>query len=182
MLTLALLAGTPAVALGKSVLLAGGQAGSFPWKLTVSSRAIGSEKLPGICVSFLWAWGPGQPVGNGFPTCIAPARGDVTPHGVRWSFDLHAAGFHGVVPMASGSAGSIRGIVMLVDPRATRVVVKLRDGEALRLRTHRLPAGLHRAARIAWAVTGASPSSGSAMRFHNARAYDRRGQLVGHYG
>lgn len=181
-IAIALLAAVPAVAFGSSVLVARGQAGAYPWKLTVSSWVIGPDKIPGVCMSFLWAWGPGQAIGNGFPVCIAPAIGHETPHGERWSFDLHAAGYHGVYPVVSGGSGGIRGLVMLVDPRAATVVATLRDGEVIRVRTHALPSRLDRAARIAWAVTGASPSSAAALQVRTVFAYAAHHRLVGHYG
>ncbi len=50
----------------------------------------------------------GQAIGNGFPTCIAPAIGKVTSQGTEWTFDLDVAGYHGVAPFGYGGTG-IRG-------------------------------------------------------------------------
>ena len=77
----AMAAATPAT---RPTRISQGYAGSLPWTLTVSTRNIsaGTTHVPGLCVTFLWAWGPGQAIGNGFPTCIAPAigKGDAAGH------------------------------------------------------------------------------------------------------
>jgi hypothetical protein len=183
-LVILLLAQAAPSASAASASLAHGRSGAVVWKLGVSSRAIASARLPALCVNFLWAWGPGQLLGNGFPTCVAPASGHDSRSGdVRWTFDLHAGGYHGVVPLAyGGAAGSstIRGVVVLADPRARRVVATLQDGETLRLRTRVLPAQLHRAARIAWTI-GSGRGSASSLKFRKVRAYDVRGRIVGSF-
>ncbi|HWF75230.1 MAG TPA: hypothetical protein VG186_17925 [Solirubrobacteraceae bacterium] len=179
MLTFAFMASTAGAS---SDQLAHGQAGPYPWQLTASSTVIGKQRIPGVCVAFLWAWGVGQPIGNGAPACVAPASGHYTGGGhIRWSFNLHAGHMHGVEPSGSGSPGSIRGLVFLVDPRATKAVATMSDGEVLSLRTVALPRRLHRAARIAWSVTTGGSSSPSALHFSRVLAYDRHGRVVGRY-
>jgi hypothetical protein len=157
-----------------------GHAGSLPWTLTVSTRNIsaGTTHVPGLCVTFLWAWGPGQAIGNGFPTCIAPAIGKVTSQGTQWTFDLDVAGYHGVAPFGYGGTG-IRGLVVLAVPEARKVQATLTDGEVLQLQAHPLPAQLHRPAAIAWAVTH-NPHQRS-IKFRSVVAYDAHGHAVGHY-
>jgi hypothetical protein len=157
-----------------------GHAGSLPWTLTVSTRNInaGTTHVPGLCVTFLWAWGPGQAIGNGFPTCIAPAIGKATPQGTQWTFDLDVAGYHGVAPFGYGGTG-IRGLVVVAVPEARRVQATLTDGEVLRLQAHPLPAQLRRPAAIAWAVTH-NPHQRS-VKFRSVVAYDAHGRVVGHY-
>ena len=64
-------------AIASTALVAKGQAGSFPWRLRITSRTINGR--PGICVSFLWAFAPGQRIANGAPTCYIASRGGGHP-------------------------------------------------------------------------------------------------------
>ncbi len=137
---------------GVQVPIAGDRRAPLPWTLTVSGAEIGSDHVPGTCVTFLFAWGPGQKIGNGFPYCIAPASGLVTSHGTQWSFNLDAAGFDGVVPYATGGTG-IGGIVVLAVPQARSIRAVFADGEVVALEAHPLPVRAHRAAAIAYRVT-----------------------------
>jgi hypothetical protein len=167
------------------IRVASGQTGGYPWTLAVSTTTLGSAKIPGICVTFLWAWAPGQPVGNGFPTCVAPARGRPGRHGVRWSFDLHGGGYHGAVPLQSGGGSSatwIRSIVVLVDPRARSVDAALSDGETLRMKTRALPHGVRRAARLAWIVDSPTRAAAANATVRSLRGLDRHGRVVARFG
>ena len=121
---------------------------------------------------------PGQAIGNGFPTCIAPAIGKATPQGTQWTFDLDVAGYHSVAPFGYGGTG-IRGLVVVAVPEARRVQATLTDGEVLRLQAHPLPAQLRRPAAIAWAVTH-NPHQRS-VKFRSVVAYDAHGRVVGPY-
>lgn len=163
---------------GVQVPIAGDRHAQIPWKLTVSGANIGSSHVPGICVTFLWAWGPGQPIGNGFPYCIAPATGHFTPHGTVFSFNLDSFNFGGVAPYGAGSAGTIRGIVVLAVPQARRVRAVLLDGDVLSMQAHPLPAQVHRAASIAYSVK-IYPRTFS-TQFRSVTAYGANGAVVGH--
>jgi hypothetical protein len=57
-----------ASATASSVNLAHGQLAGYSWRLTVSSRTLGAQRVPALCASFLAG-------GSGFPACIAPAIG-----------------------------------------------------------------------------------------------------------
>jgi hypothetical protein len=183
--TLACASAAPS-AIASTALVARGRTGAFPWRLRVTSKTI--QARPTICVSFLWALGPGQPIGNGFPTCVTAAKAHNTSNGLVWSFDLHVGigGFDGVIPEtsagASGSSG-LRAVILLVDPRASRAVATLGDREVLRMRTQALPRTLHRRARIAWAIqnVGLARTTGSAIDIRHAVAYDKHGHVVGSY-
>lgn len=166
---------TTATAGAASVKLAHGQLAGYPWQLTVSTQTIGRDRLPALCASFLAG-------GSGFPACTAPAIGRGGGRSLRWSFDLHAAGYHGVVPLIGNEVnGTVRDLILFVDPRARRVVVTLRDGEVFHLRAQALPRSLHRAARIAWEVDVPSHNSASNLTFAKVIAYSRRGAVVGHF-
>jgi hypothetical protein len=164
-----------ASASASSVNLAHGRLAGYPWQLTVSSRTIGAQRVPALCASFLAG-------GSGFPACIAPAIGRGEGRSLTWSFDLHAAGYHGVVPLIANEVnGTVRDLIVFVDPRASRVVATLGDGEIFRLRAEALPTRLHRAARIAWEVDVPSHNSDANLTFTKVIAYDRRGAVVGHF-
>jgi hypothetical protein len=185
-LAIAFAAATPS-AIASTALLARGQTGGFPWSLRVSSKTLQSQ--PAICVTFLWAWGPGQPIGNGGPDCVAAAKTHSTGSGLVWSFDLRAVaeGWDGVIPdVAAGAMGpseGVRGVFLIVDLRASRAVATLQDREVLHMRTHSLPRELHRPARIAWAIqpVNRAHARGSATTVRHAVAYDKRGHVVGRF-
>lgn len=166
---------TTASASASSVNLARGQLAGYPWRLTVSTRTLGRQRMPALYASFLVG-------GSGFPTCIAPAIGRGDGRTFRWSFDLHAAGYHGVVPLIAAEANdTVRDLIVFVDPRASRVVVTLADGEIFHLSAQALPASLHRAARIAWEVDVPSRNNASNLKFAKVIAYNPRGAVVGHF-
>lgn len=165
----------PASARATSVKLAQGQLAGYRWRLTVSSRTLGRQRVPALCASLLVA-------GSGFHACTAPAVGRREGQRFGWSFDLQAAGYHGVVPLIAAEANdTVRDLIVFVDPRASRVVVTLADGEVFRLRAHPVHASLHRAARIAWEVDAPSHNNGKNLMFAKVLAYNRRGAVVGHY-
>jgi len=173
-------------AMASTALVAKGQAGSFPWRLRITSRTINDR--PGICVSFLWASAPGQKVGNGAPTCYIAGRAVATHGRPVWRFTLHlgVGGYQGVIPTASsGSSGlaGLRAVVLLVDARAQRAVTTLGDGEVLRTPAHALPHRLRRHARVAWSVhtVPLGSSTGAGLTVNRSVAYDRRGHAVGSY-
>jgi hypothetical protein len=158
-----------------TVKLARGQLAGYPWRLTVSTRTLGRQRVPALCASLLVA-------GSGFPACTAPAIGRREGRRFGWSFDLHAAGYHGVVALVAAEANdTVRDLIVFVDPRASRVAVTLADGEVFHLRAHALHASLHRAARIAWQVDVPSHNNAKNLTFAKVLAYSRRGAVVGHY-
>lgn len=169
-----------------TALVGKGRAGSFPWRLRITSRTINGR--PGICVSFRWASRPGQPVANGAPTCYIAARAVTTHHRPVWRFTLHlgTGGYHGIIPTASsGSSGlaALRAIVLLVDGRAKRVVTTLADGEVLRTPAHALPRRLRRHARVAWSVRTVplATATGAGLTVRRSVAYAKGGHAVGSY-
>ena len=115
--------------------------------------------------------GPGQAIGNGFPFCEAPAE---FVHG-HWMFDLDA-GLHGIAAETAGTTGLTALIAMTV-PSARALTITLTDGHRLHVRTHPLPAGLHRAARVAWYLTH---NGTGALDYRRIDAYSASGRLVGH--
>ena len=176
-----------APAAGASTALVGkGQAGSFPWRLRITSRTINGR--PGICVSFLWAFGPGQTAGNGVPTCYIPSR-PVPTHGRPvWKFTLHLGlgGYNGVIPTATGGSSGLTGlraVVLLVDARAKRAVTTLADGEVLRTRAIALPRRLRRHVRIAWSIhtVPLGRATGMGLKVTRSVAYNKHGHAVGSY-
>ena len=173
-------------AIAGTALVAKGQAGSFPWRLRITSRTINSR--PGICVSFLWALAPGQKIGNGAPTCYIAGRAVVTHGRPVWRFTLHlgVGGYQGVIPTASaGSAGlgGLRAVVLLVDARARRAVTTLGNGEVLRTPAHALAQRLRRNVRVAWSVRTVplGSTTGAGLTVSRSVAYDKRGHAVGSY-
>jgi hypothetical protein len=163
-----------------------GRAGSFPWRLRITSRTINGR--PGICVSFRWASRPGQKIGSGSQTCYIAARAVATHHSPVWRFSLHlgVGGYHGIIPTASsGSSGlaGLRAVVLVVDARAKRVVTTLDDGEVLRAPAHALPRRLRRQARVAWSVSTVplASATGAGLTVRRSVAYDKRGHAVGSY-
>jgi hypothetical protein len=170
-----------ATASARGVLLAHGQAGPYPWTLRTSATTIGSGKTPALCSDFEWAWGVGQPIGNGFPSCTAAARGVYVGSKLHWVFDLRA-GAHGVAPEVSGGGASpgILGVVVLVVPSTRRVEVTLADGRVLKLRTVPVPARLNRPARIAWWIRSGNYDA-AALKIRRVFAYNSDGRVVGHF-
>lgn len=157
--------------------------GRIPWSVNLVARPVGAERLPGLCVNFLWSATPGRTPDTGFPTCVAPAQGRYVghPRHVRWRFTTNSGRYHGVVPVSGGGAPGILGVFAVVDPRARRVVVRLTDGRVLHLRARPLPARLHRSARLAWAVLVGHAFAGTPPHCRTVRAYDGHGRLVGHW-
>lgn len=156
----------------------------------MSAKPLESQKLPGVCADFETTSGSGAVViTSGAPVCVGPAIGRRTPHGIRWSFDLHANGAHGIVQMPSSVAGfvpnGLRYIVLLVDPRARTVVATLNDGETFHMSVVALPARLHRSACVAWSVSDmplsgtVTPQQLNALTVRRAVAFDRRHHVVG---
>ncbi len=172
-------------AIASTALVAKGQAGSFPWRLRITSRTINSR--PGICVSFLSAFAPGQRIANGAPTCYIAGRAVVTHGRPVWRFTLHlGGGYEGVIPTASaGSSGlaGLRAVVLLVDARARRAVTTLGDGELLRTPAHALPRRLRRHARVAWSVRTVplGSTTGTGLTVSRSVAYSKGGHAVGFY-
>lgn len=161
---------------GVQVPIAGNRHALFPWTLKVSGADIGPAHAPGICVTFLFAWGPGQKLGTGFPDCIAPASGQVTPHGTKWSFNLDSAGFHGVWTYGTQGSGP-DALIILAVPQARSIRAVMGDGQVIEMRAHPLPAKVHRAATIAYLVK-INPRRFSST-FRSAVAYDAHGAVVG---
>lgn len=170
-----------------TALVGKGQAGSFPWRLRITSRTINDR--PGICVSFLWAFAPGQRIANGFPTCYIASRGVPTRGRPIWKFTLHLGlgGYNGVIPTATGGNSGLTGlraVVLLVDARAKRAVTTLGDGEVLRTRAIALPRRLRRDARVAWSIRTVplGGATGAGLKVSRSVAYNKRGHAVGSYG
>lgn len=170
-----------------TALVGKGQAGSFPWRLRITSRTINDR--PGICVSFLWAFAPGQRIANGFPTCYIASRGVPTRGRPMWKFTLHLGlgGYNGVIPTATGGSSGLTGlraVVLLVDARAKRAVTTLGDGEVLRTRAIALPRRLRRDARVAWSIRTVplGSATGAGLKVSRSVAYNKRGHAVGSYG
>lgn len=173
-------------AIASTALVGKGQADSFPWRLRVTSRTINGR--PGICVSFLWAFGPGQKIGNGVPTCYIASRAVPTHGHPVWKFTLHLGlgGCNGVIPTATGGSSGLTGlraVVLLVDARTKRAVTTLADGEVLRTRAIALPRRLRRHVRIAWSIhtVPLGHAAGAGLKVTRSVAYDKRGRVVGSY-
>jgi hypothetical protein len=173
---------SPASAAAPPTMSIQGQLGAYPWQLSFSAKPLGPRRLPGMCISFLWAFAPGETPSQGFPQCVATVTGRVTPHGVHWIFNLHSGGYQGVyLDGSAGGAGTtgVRCFAFLLDPRTVRVTISLVDHEVLRARSHALPARFHRAARVAWIIDSVRLGDPTALEPRTVTAYDRLGQVVG---
>lgn len=153
-----------------------GTTDGVPWKLLAWDRSIpaGGSSLPGLCAKFSLSGGDG-------PTfCIAPARGTTTA-GPPWVFDVDSV-YGGLTPPGATFFGrSGRSLLFFVDPRATRVVASLADGERLRIPTHPVPGSLHRPVKFALALSTRTPMprAGLLKLVRAAVAYDAGGRVVG---
>lgn len=166
----------------------------FSWGLTAyaTSRGNGSSRVPMLCVNFSF-YLPGKSLGGPVKGTLFGNAGQgnlwcagaATKHSAAgpWIFQLAGSEYNGLTPPGivqfNGSHNRWRAMVFLVDPRATRVVASLADGEHLRIATHSVPASLHRPSKFALAVTKNTPKSKAATKVVRAVAYDASGQVVG---
>lgn len=174
-----------------------GKVAGIRWGLTAwgSKLSSGSMHLPSLCMNLSYdavdsmvLGPPGKGTlfgknGVGNTWCIAPAR--ATAVGGPWVFDVDAE-YHGLTPpggvrirVKEAGDSNTRWLLFFTDPRATRVVARLADGEQLRIPTHPVPASLHRPSKYAVVATEKAPLSPGATRAVRAVAYDAHGHIVG---
>jgi hypothetical protein len=166
---------TTAWASPTQTLTRGSTAGT-PWEETVASTTIGSD-LPGLC--FSWLFGAGY--GDGGTNCVAPAQGH-SVKGPPWTFDPGAWPYDGLAPpTVTRTTGGLRSIAFLVVGSARRVVVRLNDGELLRLKPIQLPSSLRRRGAIALSVRQLGSSLPPMVTVKSGVAYNAKGKVVGRY-
>jgi hypothetical protein len=146
------------------------------WELTVSRATIGS-KLPALCFAFMF----GDGYGDGGTNCVAPAMGHSVA-GPPWTFDPGAQPYDGLAPPTiTRTTGGLRAITFLTVSSARRVVVRLTDGELLRLTPIAIPSALHRPGAIALSVRQIGSSLPSMVAVKSGVAYDADGGVVGRF-
>jgi hypothetical protein len=148
----------------------------MPWEVTVAADTINSDE-PGLCFAFMFGAG----YGDGGTNCVAPDVGH-SAKGPPWTFDPAAQPYDGLSPPAiTRSAGGMRAMLFLVAAQARRVVVRLSDGEVLRLSPIPLPRRLHRAGAIAVALRFRGASLPPMVGVESGLAYGAEGNVVGRY-
>lgn len=151
-----------------------GTAGGTPWEVTAAPTTV--SKLPGLCFAFMF----GSGYGDGGTNCVAPVRGH-SAKGPPWTFDPGAM-YNGLSPATiTRTGGGLRSIMFLAVRSARRVVVHLRDGEVLRLKTIPIPSRFHRPASLAVSVRHIGSSLPPMVRVKSGVAYNAKGKVVGRF-